>query len=200
MRNSRKRGTLPRAEWQKRLNRVKLFRAGPNLSRFDACSALASSGFRLFDPMPRERRREAVKARPAPCPRGRPHANDRRYRSTRTPRSSILPREDGAEPNRTVINFAGRHSGDRQVASFVTASIPFVWSHRTIGRTCLPAVRPSISFCRPLRCPRGSVMNSRRSFDHLVGAGEQRGRHLNSEHLGSLHIDDQFEMGWLFDR
>ena len=25
-------------------------------------------------------------------------------------RSSTLPREDGAEPNRTVINFAGRHS------------------------------------------------------------------------------------------
>jgi hypothetical protein len=66
---------------------------------------------------------------------------------TRTPRSSILPREDGAGPNRTVINFAGRHSGDRQLASFVTASIPLVWSHRTIGRTSLPAVRPSISFC-----------------------------------------------------
>src|SRR5215813_11364657 len=36
MRNSRKRGTLPRAEPQKRLNRD-----GPNLSRFDACGALA---------------------------------------------------------------------------------------------------------------------------------------------------------------
>src|SRR5499427_3111044 len=34
MRNSRKRGTLPRAESQKRLNRVKLFRDGPNLSLF----------------------------------------------------------------------------------------------------------------------------------------------------------------------
>src|SRR5437773_7185166 len=30
-----KRGTLPRAESQKRLNRFKLFRDGPNLSRFD---------------------------------------------------------------------------------------------------------------------------------------------------------------------
>jgi hypothetical protein len=38
------------------------------------------------------------------------------------------------------------------------------------------------------------------SFDHLVGAREQRRRHVNSERLGSLHIDDQFEMGWLFDR
>src|SRR5262249_13791200 len=35
MQNSRKRGTLPRAESQKRLNRVKLLRDGPNLSRFD---------------------------------------------------------------------------------------------------------------------------------------------------------------------
>ena len=37
-------------------------------------------------------------------------------------------------------------------------------------------------------------------FDHLVGAGEQQRRHVNSERLGSLHIDDQLEMGWLFDR
>jgi hypothetical protein len=36
-------------------------------------------------------------------------------------------------------------------------------------------------------------------FDHYVGAGEQRRWHVNSERLGSLHIDDQFEMGWLFD-
>src|SRR6266478_2269278 len=56
MRKSRRRVMLPRAESQKRLNRFKLFRDGPNLSRFDACSALASSRFRLFDPMPRERR------------------------------------------------------------------------------------------------------------------------------------------------
>src|SRR5262245_37571654 len=54
MRNSRKRGTLPRAAPQKRLNRD-----GPNLSRFDACGALGSSGFRLFDPMPRESRSAA---------------------------------------------------------------------------------------------------------------------------------------------
>src|SRR5215469_4387982 len=34
MRKSRRRATLPRAESQKRLNRVKLFRDGPNLSLF----------------------------------------------------------------------------------------------------------------------------------------------------------------------
>jgi hypothetical protein len=37
------------------------------------------------------------------------------------------------------------------------------------------------------------------SFDHLVGAGEQRLWHVNSQRLGSLHIDDQCETGWLFD-
>jgi hypothetical protein len=37
-------------------------------------------------------------------------------------------------------------------------------------------------------------------FDHLVGAGEQRRWHVNSECLGRLHVDDQFETGWLFDR
>src|SRR5215472_16518511 len=58
MRNSRKRGTLARAASQKRLNRD-----GPSLSRFDARGALASSGFRLFDPMPRENRSAACSDR-----------------------------------------------------------------------------------------------------------------------------------------
>ena len=41
---------------------------------------------------------------------------------TRILRSSILPREGGAEPNRTVINFAGRHSGDSQQSPGVRPS------------------------------------------------------------------------------
>src|SRR5262249_9745545 len=37
------------------------------------------------------------------------------------------------------------------------------------------------------------------SFDHLVGAGEQRRRHLEAERLGGRQIDNEIEFGWLLD-
>src|SRR5262245_20040206 len=37
------------------------------------------------------------------------------------------------------------------------------------------------------------------SFDHLVGAGEQRRRHLKAERLGGPNIDYQLEFGRLYN-
>ena len=44
-------------------------------------------------------------------------------------------------------------------------------------------------------------MNSRRSsFDHLVGAGEQRRRHCRGRAPGGLVVDDQLELARLHHR
>jgi len=43
-------------------------------------------------------------------------------------------------------------------------------------------------------------MNWRRSFDHLVGAAEQRKRHRQTESIRGLEIDDQLDFRGLHDR
>jgi hypothetical protein len=38
------------------------------------------------------------------------------------------------------------------------------------------------------------------SLDHVIGAREQRRRHVEAERLGCLEIDDKFELGGKLDR
>jgi hypothetical protein len=40
----------------------------------------------------------------------------------------------------------------------------------------------------------------RASFHYLVGAGEQRRRHLDPERLRSLEVDEKLKLGRLMDR
>jgi hypothetical protein len=67
----------------------------------------------------------------------------------------------------------------------------------------------AINVSRLLRAPKAAMRAPRRpratrtraaSFDHLVGAGDQRWRHLQPERLGSLEVDDQLELVRLLHR
>ena len=46
----------------------------------------------------------------------------------------------------------------------------------------------------------GGAASPAASLDHLVGAGEKRGRHIESQRPGRGEVDDQFELGRLQDR
>src|SRR5471032_1897460 len=53
---------------------------------------------------------------------------------------------------------------------------------------------------KPSTLPDSCIAANCASFDRLVGANEQRGRHGEAERFGSLHIDHQLEFGRLLYR
>jgi hypothetical protein len=58
-------------------------------------------------------------------------------------------------------------------------------------------IRVSAPTRRNCRGPLSDIndMNSRHSFDHLVGAGEECRWHVEAEHPGGLGVDDQLDFG-----
>ena len=69
-------------------------------------------------------------------------------------------------------------------------------------RTGLSHVRSSLSngHANPaLACPFGAINGHGRLFDHLIGAGKQRGRHGEVERFGGLEVDCQLEFRGYFD-
>src|SRR5262245_53112628 len=73
---------------------------------------------------------------------------------------------------------------------------------RSNGRRHMPRqnrLRPALRSRRKI-CRRAMGEEGGASFDHLVGAREQRWRHSNAKRIGGFHIDDQLETSWLLDR
>src|SRR5260221_7526702 len=58
-------------------------------------------------------------------------------------------------------------------------------------RSCYVAFVPISDICSAANCT---------LFNHLVGGGEQRLRHVETQRLCGLEIDRQFELGWLHHR
>jgi len=80
-----------------------------------------------------------------------------------------------------------------------STDVAYGWSKPEVkkGKSVLPS---SADIVRPPRhacfVPNPEVAAS---FDHLIGAGEQRGRHRKAEDLSGLEVDDQFKLSWLLD-
>ena len=61
-------------------------------------------------------------------------------------------------------------------------------------------LRSDIAPCPKSHTTRFTVQRTASLFDHLVGAGQQRRGHNETDCLRRLEVDDQFEFGRLLDR
>jgi hypothetical protein len=60
----------------------------------------------------------------------------------------------------------------------------------------MSALPPKADMCGAARDVRyGPIADMRHSFDHLVGAGNQRRRHGKTERLGGLEVDHKVVLG-----
>ena len=68
------------------------------------------------------------------------------------------------------------------MSAFATADVP---SHASGAAMCYEATY--------------AVQQTTWLFDHLVGAREQRRRHVEAERFGALEIDQELELDWKLD-
>src|SRR5207253_9389193 len=79
----------------------------------------------------------------------------------------------------------------------IAAPVASGWSVRRVGLAPTGKRRLSTAHTRSGLMHRGKQP---RSFDHLVGAGGEPGRHVETKRFGGFEVDREFEFGGLIDR